>query len=199
MAYDSSTNALHYITCFLDGLNADIHAVILVQCPDSLDTVYTLALLQEEAEGRRDFRPWNQKGVNPLPPHQDRFQAGAAKKTVLLQKLMDKKLADLKAYLQARRLCDHCGEKWNREHKCATQVGLHVLDKLYALFATEGTVACSTTEEEGELECEETCCCLQADNSILSGVKTLQFKGHFQKQSVLILLGSGSSTSFISQ
>ena len=44
-AYDSSTNALHYITRFLDGLHSDIRTVILVQRPDSLDTAYTLALL----------------------------------------------------------------------------------------------------------------------------------------------------------
>ena len=44
-AYDSSTNALHYITHFLDGLHSEIRTVILVQRPDSLDTVYTLALL----------------------------------------------------------------------------------------------------------------------------------------------------------
>ena len=29
-AYDSSTNALHYITRFLDGLHLDIRTVILV-------------------------------------------------------------------------------------------------------------------------------------------------------------------------
>ena len=48
-AYDSTTNILHYITRFVDGLYPDICAVLLVQRPDSLDTTYTLALLQEEA------------------------------------------------------------------------------------------------------------------------------------------------------
>jgi hypothetical protein len=33
----------------MDGLFAEIRSVILVQRPDSLDTAYTLALLQEEA------------------------------------------------------------------------------------------------------------------------------------------------------
>jgi hypothetical protein len=32
-AYDSSTSALHYITCFLDGLHSDIRVVLLVQRP----------------------------------------------------------------------------------------------------------------------------------------------------------------------
>ena len=58
-AYDPSTNDLHFITRFVDGLFNDIHAVILVQRPTSLDTAYTLALLQEEANEtnkRRDFK-----------------------------------------------------------------------------------------------------------------------------------------------
>jgi hypothetical protein len=61
-AYDSSTNSLHYITSFMDGLYPDIRVVILVQCPVCLDTAYTLALLQEEASDhprRRDFRRTN--------------------------------------------------------------------------------------------------------------------------------------------
>ena len=71
IAYVSSTNALHYITHFLDGLHSEIRTVILVQRPDSLDTTYTLALLQEEAvdsSRKRDFKPWNQKVGYPLHP-----------------------------------------------------------------------------------------------------------------------------------
>ena len=78
-AYDSSTSALHYITRFLDGLHFEIRSVILVQRPDSLDTAYTLALLQEEAaesSRRCDFRPWNPKAGYPLLPRQDRLPLG---------------------------------------------------------------------------------------------------------------------------
>jgi hypothetical protein len=58
-AYVSSTNSLHYITSFMDGLYPDIRVVILVQCPICLNIACTLALLQEEAcdhPRRRDFR-----------------------------------------------------------------------------------------------------------------------------------------------
>ena len=61
-AYDSTTNILHYITRFVDGLYPDIHAILLVQCPDSLDTAYTLALQQEEARDpprRQELRHGN--------------------------------------------------------------------------------------------------------------------------------------------
>ncbi|XP_066323372.1 uncharacterized protein [Miscanthus floridulus] len=124
-AYDSSTNALHYITRFLDGLHLDICTVILVQRPDSLDTTYTLALLQEEAtesSWKREFKSWHQKAGYSLPPRQDSLQVGAVDKPLLTHKPLDKKLTDLKAYRRARGLCDHYGEKWNRDHKCAQQV-----------------------------------------------------------------------------
>ena len=99
---------------------------------------------------KHDFRQWNQKAGYPLPPHQDRLQAGVPDKPVLNQKPLDKKLADLKAYQRARGLCVHCGEKQSHEHTCATQVSLHVLDELYALFTSEDTIVGTITEEETE-------------------------------------------------
>ena len=126
------------------------------------------------------------------------MQAGTADKSALNQKPLDKKLADLKEYRRARGLCDHYGEKWNRDRKCAQQVGLHVLDELYALFSDD-TVDCPTPDGDDGPELKETCCCLSSDIVAHSRVKTLQFQGMFQQQPVLILLDSGSSTSFISQ
>lgn len=118
-AYDSSTNALFYTTHFLDGLHSDIRAVMLVQRLNSLDTAYTLALLQEEAAEpirKREFRQWNPQGRYQRG---ERPQAADVDKPGLNSKPIDKKLADLKAYRRARGLCDHYGGKWNRDHKCA--------------------------------------------------------------------------------
>jgi hypothetical protein len=165
-AYDSSTSALSHITRFLDGLHTDIRVVLLVQRPDSLDIAYTLALLQEEAmesTRRREFKPWNQRAGYPQPPRNDSVQASAGEQPVHHPKPMDKKLADLKAYRRARGLCDHCKEKWSREHKCAPQVGLHVLDELYALFSADDTVDGPTAVCDDE-NTEETCCCLMLLN-----------------------------------
>jgi hypothetical protein len=47
-AYNPNIDMLYYTACFVDGLSEDICAVIVVQRPPNLDTVYTLALLQEE-------------------------------------------------------------------------------------------------------------------------------------------------------
>jgi hypothetical protein len=147
-AYDSSAKPLTHITRFLDGLHFDIRAILLVQRPDSLDTAYTLALLQEEAmesSRRRELRQWTpragfQRPEKPLVAEPD--------KPGLNPRTLDKKLADLKAYRRARGLCDHCGDKWTRDHKCAQQVSLNVLEELYALFADDDTVDDPTMEAD---------------------------------------------------
>jgi len=76
-------------------------------------------------------------------------------------KPIDRKLADLKSFRCARGLCDHCGEKWSRDHKCAAQVGLNVLDELYALFVDDDTVD-SPPDDDGE---EQLCLYLAVDAS----------------------------------
>lgn len=175
-AYDSTTNALFYITRFVDGLHADIRAVILVQRPDSLDTAYTLALLQEEAaefSRKQASRHWNLKGGHQsLPPQRpDRPASLTTEKQAIQSKPFDKKLADLKAHRRAQGLCDHCGDKWSRDHKCAPQVSLNALDELYALFSPEPDSDCSTAETDSS---EPVCLCLsvQADSTAPT-VKTL--------------------------
>jgi hypothetical protein len=116
-AYDTSTNQLHFITRFIDGLYPDICAVLLVHRPDLLDTAYTLALLQEEAGDpprRREFRKcdigfaphWNARGATPLQqlpgPDKTTPGVGGAEKPGYGPKPLDRKLADLKAFRRAR-------------------------------------------------------------------------------------------------
>ena len=63
-AYDSTAKVLHHITHFIDGLHSKIRVVLLVQRSTSLDTMFSLALLQEEAvesSRRRDSKPWSQR------------------------------------------------------------------------------------------------------------------------------------------
>ena len=196
-AYDSTAKALPHITRFIDGLHSEIHVVLLVQRPTSLDTAYTLALLQEEvveSSRRRDSRPWNPKGGYSRG---DRSGVAEPDKHSSAMKPLDKKLADLKAYRRARGLCDHCGEKWSRDHKCAAKVGLNVLDELYALFSNEALEDGSTPEDE-EAGTDAHCCCLAWLSSAGSRGQTLQFHGILQQRPVMIMLDSGSSCSFIS-
>jgi hypothetical protein len=50
VAYEHSSNFLYYTTCFVIKLKDDVKSVVLVQRPADLNTAYTLALLQEEAD-----------------------------------------------------------------------------------------------------------------------------------------------------
>ena len=104
----------------------------LMKVDPAFITRSTLALLQEEAgdpSKKRDWRctdaplvpQWAPKGAYPLPPPPgvDKPQAVAANKPCSGPKPLDRRLADLKAYRRAHGLCDHCGEKWSRDHKRA--------------------------------------------------------------------------------
>lgn len=135
---------------------------------------------------------WQPKGVYalPTPLGGDKAQVGPVEKPITGPKTVDCKLIDLKAYHRARGLCDHCGEKWSRDHRCAAQVGLHVLDELYALFASEESADSSVDEEDSE----------NTDaGGVPSPTKTLQFHGSIQQLSILILLDLGGSASFITR
>jgi len=51
IAYEHSTDPMYYTIRFMDGLHDNIRSIVLVQRPSSLDTAYSLALLQEEVAG----------------------------------------------------------------------------------------------------------------------------------------------------
>lgn len=211
IAYDASTNSLHYITRFIDGLFPDIRAVILIQRPTSLDTAYSLALLQEEAADpnrRKEFRRadysatlrWSQKGAQAAPPpaNTDKIPAGATDKSAGGQRILDRRLTNLKAWRRSQGLCDNCGEKWSRDHKCPAQVSLNALEQLYALFEPEASV--DSPDAETEPSTEETCLCLASDASgCFPSVKTLQLAGIMNSRPIVLLVDSGSTTSFVSQ
>lgn len=86
------------------------------------------------------------------------------------------------------------------DHKCAQSVGLNVLEEVYALFSEENTNSEELTHEaETEPYADEQCCCIQCDPATLPVNGTLKFQGLFMGTEVLILLDSGSSSSFISE
>jgi hypothetical protein len=74
-AYNPNIDMLYYTTCFVDGLRVDIWSVVVVQRSKTLDTTYTLALLQEEVadltptkEVQRDQAPYYQPQYRNAPP-----------------------------------------------------------------------------------------------------------------------------------
>jgi hypothetical protein len=121
-AYCSNSDPLYNIMRFVDGLRDDIRFVVMVQCPQDLDTAFVLAQLQEEAsDKRRDTRrfdaPFSSKPASKsplplsLPPHSDTStrQNVPSPGGVTKGSSADDKVASLFAYRKAKGLCYKCG------------------------------------------------------------------------------------------
>jgi hypothetical protein len=72
-AYQPKPDYHYYITRFVDGLRDDIRAVVTLQRPQTLDTAYSLALLQEEVADCQRKPDWGKPGYkanfrNAHPP-----------------------------------------------------------------------------------------------------------------------------------
>jgi hypothetical protein len=167
-AYGTITDPLYFTTRFVDGLRADIRAVILIQRPLDLDSACSLALLQEEVmepmhrkEYRKaEFVPWSSAAsTNPhLLPHSPSPSQGALPtvpievKPVPVARTPADRMGALRAYRRARGLCDRCAEKWHRGHTCAATVQLHAIQEVWELFPADDSMpvedAISPAEEQ---------------------------------------------------
>lgn len=105
------------------------------------------------------------------------------------------KLATLRAQRRAQGLCMKCGEKWGRNHKCSDKVSLHVLEEIMAIMPEDTSIA-SLSEESSE---EEFFSLSQAAAVGIQGRKTIKLTGLINSQEILILIDSGSSSTFISE
>ena len=88
-----------------------------------------------------------------------------------------------------------CGERWSRDHKCATAVQLHVVQELFDVLGIPGL----DMQSEHSDTCNE---CHTISSAALEGnvtPQTVRLQGLIQNQKVLMLIDSGSSHSFISE
>jgi hypothetical protein len=148
-AYSQSTDPMFFTMCFIDGLCADIKAIVLVLRPKDLDTACTVAMLQEEAGSAlvpQNFHtgdwssspklPGIPRTVLPLPlpptPRADKHHQPPQAATPTY----DSKLAAIKSYRRALGLCFKCGMKWYKDHKCSPEV-LHAVEILWESLANK--------------------------------------------------------------
>lgn len=198
-AYETHTDHLYYTMRFIDGLNDDIKSVIMVQRPATLDTACSLALVQEEAlasgRGHRSSYTASRSvsgmntGSSSLPKwdqYDDRLKPMSN----------EDKLASLRRFRRARGLCDRCAEKWTHGHKCATTAQLHAMDEVWALLVPEEP---EPPDDKTEPSTEEQSFMMasQTARGLPNSTKTLVLQGCLQDMSILILLDSGSSHSFL--
>lgn len=83
------------------------------------------------------------------------------------------KLSALKAFRRANNLCFTCGEKWTgRNHKCPTQVPIHVIQELLDAVQVETEVDYSSEEEDSEPAVGQVVMSIQSPSADCSAVKS---------------------------
>ena len=112
--------------------------------------------------------------------------------TRLFAKGQDDKLSTLRAYRCARGLCEVYADKWVRGHKCAATVSLQAMQEVWDFFNIEP--ASKDTDESDE----QLLLALSHDARMGShGQRTIRFHGTVHGLSVVVLIDSGSSSSFL--
>lgn len=145
VSYSDTTHPFYFLTRFIEGLRADIRAVVMVQRPTDLDTACSLALLQEEvAEGELPF-PSKQEQRYIAFPRKSIASTSASASPAVAGRAVDSrgieaartnnpdKYNALRAYRKAKGLCFKCGERWGHDHTCPQTVQLHVVEELLSL------------------------------------------------------------------
>jgi hypothetical protein len=169
VSYSDTTHPYYFLTRFVEGLRADIRAVVMVQRPTDLDTACSLALLQEEVtedECLSPPRPMEHKFITfPCRPHTPHNPSASTTPTghAADSRGLDascqnnnSRLSALRNYRKAKGLCFKCGKRWGPEHSCPQTVQMHVVEELLELFSQEeltGSEQQDSTFDEMETAC----------------------------------------------
>jgi hypothetical protein len=202
LLYNSALDDRFFVEEFLEGLRDELRAAIWLHQPSTLDTAFRLALLQEEelepnkkhSGHRGELKEFNKSHPRfTSDKHKSRAdddKRGEAAKT-------DEHLDSLKAYCCSKGLCFICGEKWSKQHKCPTQVPLHIVEELLEVLQIHSN---DVQSDSGSLSSDdEDLMLLTGSPSVPSKCKCcFHLQGMIGKRQVLILVDSGSVSSFIS-
>ena len=108
----------------------------------------------------------------------------------------DDKISALRAYRRSKGLCFVCGERWSKDHKCATSVQLHIVEELiHALQSGGEENSCS----DGTPEIDDDSL-MAISFQALHGTdspKSIRLRGWVQGTELLMLVDSSSTHSFI--
>jgi predicted aspartyl protease len=197
-----------FVQKFIDGLRYNISSAIVLHKPRTVDAALSLALMQEELleTSSRRYQPRSGREFNRFPPRSGSTNSADAAApppdTKQLPKFTGKdkgedKIASLRDQRRAQGLCMKCGEKWNRTHRCPKHIPIHILEEVLEAISVddsqdEAQEAASTSSEEEVLSLS-----VSAVEGV-QGKKTMRLQGLVNNQEVLLLVDSGSSSTFIS-
>ena len=106
------------------------------------------------------------------------------------------KLAALRAQKRQLGLCMKCGEKWGRQHKCPTQIPLHILEEF--LDAVNSPDVYEDNKDLGSSDEELLSISFVATEGI-QWKRIMRLQSMIKNQELLLLVDPGSSSTFISK
>jgi hypothetical protein len=184
-----------YVSQFIKGLKSEIRASVESQVPDTVERAILLALVQQEVLA--EAKPWAQRQYQP--PHADHAppRADVAKPALKIGHGDLWKERQLRDYHRANNLCFKCGDKFDPTHQCSKKQGA----ELHAMV-TEESPAMLSKEVLNMLELQDIAEAEQLSLSIhaLAGTDsgdTIRLRTSVGNQSLLILVDSGSTGSFL--
>lgn len=207
LVYNKGYDETFFVTKFVGGLKTEIKAAIKLHRPRSVDAALSLAKTQEEllgemnkkAPAKQTFKesyktfnktPYQGKGILGAPPEEGKKLEEKPK--------WEERFDSLKAARRARGECFKCGEKYAPGQKCPKSVQLHVLEELLEVLQLQESDEMEK-EEGNESSEEEELVLSECALSVVIGKKTIRLQGIIQNQELLILVDSGSSSSFIAE
>lgn len=196
---DPYTSEVFFVERYLAGLRPDIRTAVVLHCPVDTETASLLATLQEtELESERVTTPhkhYNMDKTRSSAGYTDRYKPAARIEENMKSEAphWDDKLEALRAYRKSKGLCFTCGEKWNKTHKCPSQIPLHVMEELLEVLQSDEDDSKSSVSSEDDLMLLTPL----AASSAPRQRRTMRLHGMIGKQHVLILVDSGANASFI--
>jgi len=133
---------LYYTTRFVDGLREDIHAVIVVQRPQNLDTHFGSIVgrggrfvAQARGQACPPFYPkLSFKQALPFLYHQQLIRR-PRELSLLLHRCPPKLPKTSSELCVFSGVCERCAEKWSCDHKCSAKIQLHAMQEVYGTFS----------------------------------------------------------------
>jgi hypothetical protein len=115
----------------------------------------------------------------PLQPKNDNSMDDKSTAKSQKSQYVDKKVAAVATYRMAKGLCQRCGEKWSKAHKCEASVQLNPVQEVWDLLEPDLNLEQPFCQSESYSEQ----ICLAISKATLSGIespKTLKLRGTIQ-------------------
>ncbi|CAD6238786.1 unnamed protein product [Miscanthus lutarioriparius] len=189
LAHDPNFSPHVIISRFIDGLQDAIRSVVLVHRPEEV-----LSEVPSKDSKRQDGGSSTKPSFTRCSPPRTLTatpSTGTTKQVeATKQSGVEEKLHNIKQYRRAKGLCFKCGDKWNLAHKCSNTVWHLLSDDDDS--SPPDTARLST--DSGEDLMELSLAAIQGT----ACVQTVLMEGKINQRSVVLLIDSRSSCSFVS-